>query len=90
MTKFLVWEKDAAKENIMKIVAESVVEAAEIWAESFDAHGGEYDIAAGGKKVQVMVCPPDSKEAYLVEVHGELTPTYFGKYMDVYVRAGDA
>lgn len=88
MTKFLAWEKDAATKNIMKIEAEGPVEAAEIWAESFDARGGRYDIATW-RKVQVIVSPPDSKEAYLVEVHGELKPTYFGKYMDVYIRAED-
>lgn len=86
MTKYLVWEKDATTENIWKVVAEGPVKAAEIWAECVDAYSGEYDIAAGGKKVQVMVCPPNSKEAYLVEVYGELTPTYYGKSMDVYVR----
>jgi hypothetical protein len=86
MTKFLVWGKDAATENIMKIEAEGPVEAAEIWAEFFDARSGEYGIAVGSKKVQIVVSPPDSKEAYLVEVHGELRSVYYGEYSGVYIR----
>ncbi len=86
MTKFLVWEKDAGTENILKIKAEGFVEAAEIWAESVDARAGEYGIAVGSKKVQVMVSSQDSKEAYLVEVCGELRAVCYGEYSGVYVR----
>lgn len=90
MTQFYAWGKDAGPEKIWLIEATDRLHAATIVAEHLDNKTGVYDIAPGDKKVEVVVRSPNSKEAYVMEVYGKATFSYFGRCTDVFITETDA
>jgi len=90
MTQFYAWEKDTDHEGIWLVEATDRLGSAALMAEHLDNKNGVYDIAPGDKKVEVVVRSPNTKEAYVMEVYGKATFSYFGRCTDVFITETEA
>ena len=76
MSKYIVWRKDADREDGKQIEADYERQAAEKWAEWRDAWSADYTIV-GGEEAEVCVAlDQDGSDHMCFRVRGESVPVY--------------
>ena len=79
MSRYIVWLEDSDRENGKLVEANYEREAAQNWAEWYDAWGADY-LIMGGQAARVFVTlDKEGSEPMLFEVRGESQPVYFAR-----------